>query len=434
VSLSSLVRRFVLVILMLCGCRGVLAAEPIVLDPKIIFAKCLVPPTSRSHKTYVVSPTGDDAGAGSEAAPFRTIQHAANLVLPGDTVLIRAGTYADETEPGQRGVVVSRSGAPDAWITFKAYPGTRPLITSATYVTFEIRDAAYIEVSGLEFTTTTLPAERKNVGAGLSGTHSHHIRFRDNIVRDCGGSGIETKFCDYATIEHNRVSGNSFFNIYNCSGISLWEGRDFDNQPGFHNIIRGNTSYANENKGPTPLYGGSLTDGNGIIIDWNRGQAATLIENNLCFDNGGRGVCITHSDNILIRNNTLWGNGRTDGSQAAWSVGSTKILYVNNILVGRSGQTAQPDSHPGPDVVYRNNLVFNYTAIPNTLLTGSPSNLLGVDPRFVAASADPAVADFHLAPNSPAIKAGDSSSVPANDLDGKRRSQGKPPTLGAYEQ
>jgi hypothetical protein len=44
--------------------------------------------------TYYVSPDGSDTAAGTEEAPFRTIQRAASLVDAGDTVVVRAGRYA----------------------------------------------------------------------------------------------------------------------------------------------------------------------------------------------------------------------------------------------------------------------------------------------------------------------------------------------------
>ena len=43
--------------------------------------------------TYYVDPGGSDAAAGTEAAPFETIEHAESVVTAGDTVIINAGTY-----------------------------------------------------------------------------------------------------------------------------------------------------------------------------------------------------------------------------------------------------------------------------------------------------------------------------------------------------
>ena len=41
---------------------------------------------------YYVTPDGDDANPGTESQPWRTIQKAADTLVAGDTVYIRAGT------------------------------------------------------------------------------------------------------------------------------------------------------------------------------------------------------------------------------------------------------------------------------------------------------------------------------------------------------
>src|SRR5215207_10548612 len=69
--------------------------------------------------TYYVSPDGSDTAAGTEGAPFRTIQKAASLVGAGDTVVVRAGTYAGF----QLGWDFPQSGTATQPITFKADPG-----------------------------------------------------------------------------------------------------------------------------------------------------------------------------------------------------------------------------------------------------------------------------------------------------------------------
>ena len=59
---------------------------------------------------------GDDGNPGTANRPFATIQRAMNLALPGDTVLIRSGTYNESIEAG-------RSGTDTAPITIAAGPG-----------------------------------------------------------------------------------------------------------------------------------------------------------------------------------------------------------------------------------------------------------------------------------------------------------------------
>ena len=77
--------------------------------------------------TYFVDPGGSDSNPGSIAAPFQTIQRAANAALAGDVVEIRAGTYRET-------VVPPNSGAAGAPITFRAYNGESVTVNGADVV------------------------------------------------------------------------------------------------------------------------------------------------------------------------------------------------------------------------------------------------------------------------------------------------------------
>ncbi|MEA3367046.1 MAG: right-handed parallel beta-helix repeat-containing protein [Planctomycetota bacterium] len=68
-----------------------------------------------SGKTYYVGPDGDDANPGTREKPFATIQHAADLAEPGDTIYLKNGTYRES-------VTVTRSGRPDAYILLAVDP------------------------------------------------------------------------------------------------------------------------------------------------------------------------------------------------------------------------------------------------------------------------------------------------------------------------
>ncbi len=98
--------------------------------------------------TYVVDPAGDDANGGDVAAPWRTIQHAASSVSPGDTVTIHPGTY-------QESVNVSHSGSSGSPITFVADPGA-VLVSpdpTASWEAFNILDGVgFITLQGIEAT------------------------------------------------------------------------------------------------------------------------------------------------------------------------------------------------------------------------------------------------------------------------------------------
>lgn len=62
---------------------------------------------------YHVAISGNDSNPGSLSNPWRTVQHAADSVAPGDTVFIHNGTYKEE-------VIFKYSGTADAPITFSA--------------------------------------------------------------------------------------------------------------------------------------------------------------------------------------------------------------------------------------------------------------------------------------------------------------------------
>ena len=409
--------------------------QKVELDPKVIFAKSLTPPMQRSHQTYIVDANaGNDANVGSAAKPFKSIQKAATMVLPGDTVLVKNGVYNEENgAPGQAGIAITRSGAPDAWIRFANFPGQHPQVRTKTWAAFSVKEAAYVSIAGFDISTGVNPTEKKNVGTGVGMEHAHHIRVLDNTVHDCGGGGIASSYSDYLTIQNNRVFRNAFYNIYNTSGISMWEGRDFDSKNGFHNIIRANWSYRNENKGPTTLYGGKLTDGNGIIIDFGRGDGATLIENNICFANGGRGIHVFHSQNVTVRNNTCVGNNRTpDGGPSDLRANTSKnVSFYNNIVVGRDGQNFEENYLP-ENVIYSHNLFFGYKNVDAK--TVGAQNIIGKNPMFVNRVLEVAKPDFRVQPKSAAIDSGSTKDAAPTDIEGRKRPQGKAADIGAYEQ
>jgi pectin methylesterase-like acyl-CoA thioesterase len=70
--------------------------------------------------TFFVAQDGSDGNSGSAAAPWRTLQHAVDTAEPGDTIEVRAGTYA--------GARIERSGTAQAWLTLRAASGQAVII------------------------------------------------------------------------------------------------------------------------------------------------------------------------------------------------------------------------------------------------------------------------------------------------------------------
>ncbi|MEY2849223.1 MAG: hypothetical protein RI885_1890 [Actinomycetota bacterium] len=338
--------------------------------------------------SYYVSGTGDDAADGrSESSAFRTLQKAADLTLPGDTVWVMNGTYTRteaEYTPASDGVNsdilrVTRSGEPDNYIQYKAYPGAKPLVKlDGNYAGIQI-SASYIVIEGMtvqgynpsidpaEATRRALlPVEQVDEalfnsdfqGNGIfafprEGRYPHHLIIRGNHVFDCPGTGIAANAADYVRVEGNRVHNNNYYSPYANSGISFYQSRDFDESTGTKFFIRKNITYRNENKVPfwfssTDPAQRVISDGNGIIVDDNRGtqsptgtpyRGAFLIENNIAFDNGGRGINIFESDNIEIRQNVTYRNARVVSPwiDSEFQIGASgNIDVIENVMVARS--------------------------------------------------------------------------------------------------
>lgn len=70
---------------------------------------------------YYVSVNGNDLNPGSYALPFKTIQKAANIMIAGDTCLIRAGVYRETITP-------VNNGTSTAHIVFKNYSDEKVII------------------------------------------------------------------------------------------------------------------------------------------------------------------------------------------------------------------------------------------------------------------------------------------------------------------
>ena len=88
-------------------------------------------------KTYYVSTPGDNNNIGNIKAPFRTIQKAADLAQPGDTIFVMEGIYRERVSPprgGSEGLAIVYMGEPgknviikgsDVWTpSFQQYSGT----------------------------------------------------------------------------------------------------------------------------------------------------------------------------------------------------------------------------------------------------------------------------------------------------------------------
>ena len=78
---------------------------------------CVSAAFGQTNSSFYVATTGNDLNPGTQTAPWRTVQHAADTVRAGSTVNVRGGVYEEL-------VSIKTSGnATDGYITFRSYPG-----------------------------------------------------------------------------------------------------------------------------------------------------------------------------------------------------------------------------------------------------------------------------------------------------------------------
>src|SRR5207253_2828678 len=130
--------------------------------------------TISNSLAFYVSTTGNDASSGTSGSPWRTIQHAANMVQPGDTIYVYGGTY-NET------VTINASGNSTAgYITFQSYPGQTAIIDGTGLAVngqtglINIQDQSYLVVRGFEIRNySTSSTANVPIGIYITGADSY---------------------------------------------------------------------------------------------------------------------------------------------------------------------------------------------------------------------------------------------------------------------
>ncbi|MGD1000860.1 MAG: DUF1565 domain-containing protein [Candidatus Brocadiia bacterium] len=149
---------------------------------------------------YVVdqaAPGAADTNLGTEESPFKTIQRAADVVKPGDTVCVMAGRYDER-------VKVKTSGSKGKPITFRAMPRRSAVVSG-----FDL-PASYIRVVGFEITAGK-PADAVVLGGNYCEVLDNYIHEMMVGVNGTGGAPSADGKRDYSTVSHNRIAYNKVY-------------------------------------------------------------------------------------------------------------------------------------------------------------------------------------------------------------------------------
>jgi hypothetical protein len=401
---------------------GLVAADVLPMVCYVLLSPCLF------GATYYVSTGGNDNNAGTQVAPFATIQQGVNFAQPGDTVLVADGTYGPDGQytcgtvcsqaEYAAPVTFTRSGTASAPITIAAQnkwkavldcqlptgyagDGTDGIQVCDAYFKFSGR-ASYITIYGFDIQRAYwvgAMVNSQNTNIAFIGNHFHHIGNRIYTVP----SGAE----GYGIVGVYAGTGSSYI---------MWDQNQFDNIGRLPHPGTLDEDDYNHDHG-LYIYNGPYTITNNVFF----GQAA-----------GWNIQTAPGAHDLAIVNNTLIGgaNPMQDGCMVLWGL-NTNVTIENNIFFDGTNYAMDNFETVQVDTLLSHNIVFGSGSGLLAPVSGNVvavGNYLNADPLFVDAAAN----DYHLRVRSPAIDAGAAVDVTV-DFDGNPRPFGAAIDIGAFE-
>jgi len=402
----------------------------------ILFA-CTSAASAQPNASYYVATTGNDSNPGTQSAPWRTIQHAADTVHAGSTVYVRGGIYEEL-------VRISVSGnANDGFITFRSYPGETAVL-DAIHATPEgrqgvltIQNQSYVRIEGFEIRNfRTAQHHLTPLGINVIGSGAHIELLKNNVHhieqtfpgRDKPGSGGNGfGIAVYGTnaqapIRDLIIDGNEVHHLKTGSSESLVVNGNVTNFRITHNIVHDNNNIGidvigfertahdpavdqardgtvshnlvyNITSRGNPAYGNDQSS-DGIYVD---GGTRILIEQNTIHDvDFGIELASEHKDRatsyIIARNNLIYhchtagvsiGGYAPDRGHTEHSQVLNNTLYANDTSSTGSGEFQMQWNMS--DNVFANNIVY-----------AGPRCVISVTKTEVNKTQPPALIDYNL--------------------------------------
>jgi hypothetical protein len=342
----------------------------------VLTAACIA-----AHSDLYVAPIGKDSNPGTIEMPLQTIQRAADIAKPGDTVSLREGTYCQVLS-----VKVS-GNAEQGFITFQSQPGEHAVLDGGCLAPregevnmVELRNVSFVRIQGLEIRNNrTSDYHIVPGGIRVSGGGSHIEILHNNVHHieqtstrqvhpgsGANGFGISVYGTDAKTpISDLVIDGNDVHHLKtgsseslvvngNVAGFRITKNKVHDNSNigidviGFEHtapdpavdrardgVVSENLVYSITSRG-NPAYG-DIADSDGIYVD---GGTRILIERNTIHDTDfGIELASEHrvgsTSHIIARNNLIYSCHAPGVSIGGYDLkrGVTEdVVIVNNTL------------------------------------------------------------------------------------------------------
>jgi len=367
--------------------------------------KVTVSNAATAGTTYYVSPTGSDSGSCTSAAPCKTINRAADLVGPGDKVVVAAGTYGTFT--------IDRSGTAPSPITFQA--NGEVIIDNPAGYGIYIDNSSYLIIDGF-----TVQNTRQKGIAARGATPTAPMRgliIRNNTVRNSQEEGMYLSEVNGSLIENNTITDVGLARV-ETSGHGIY----LANAGSDNTTIRGNTFQAN----PSGSIGAGIHMNGDISVGGDGVISGLVIEGNWFLGGFNNALSMDGVQDSDVRNNVILDPGhhglrafKIDGAQ-----GPKNLRVVNNTIRALSGNAVKTSDDTGASVVFNNILVGGdgATAFGTSATQGNNVTTFLVDVT-------------NYAPSGAAVGGGVSSlggvTAPDKDINGKDRSA--PYDIGAVQ-
>ncbi|MFZ1519284.1 MAG: NosD domain-containing protein [Ignavibacteriaceae bacterium] len=396
-----------------------------------------------SQSTFYVSNSGSNSNNGLTInTAFETLQHAADIVSAGDSVLVVGGNHV--------GFDIRTSGTSNQPIVFKALSNDVTINTRNPVTTdgINIENANYVEVHG--FNVINQPR------AGIRIVVSDFIKIKNNSCSNNYKWGIFTGFTDDILIEGNSCSfSEDEHGIYVSNSSdrpTIINNHSFNNNGcGIH--MNGDLSMGDDGIISNAVVAGNIIHDNGVgggsAINMDCVQDSKIF-NNLLYNNHATGIAMYQIDGAEgSKNNKIFNNTIIHPADGRWAVlvvnASTGNTIYNNILINhhsfRGSICLDEESKPGFASDY--NLVVNRLSDDdgNSNMSLTSWQGMGYDTHSLVVQnenqifVDPNNSNYHLLQSSQPTNIGTSlvSSVVNVDLDGVSRPQGTGYDIGAYE-